>query len=169
MSTLQFRRLTEHPIIHADLCRSIGTNVQGPSLIRVADWLPNPLGKYYRYFADHKGAYIRLAWANDLRGPWQIYSPGTLQLEQSCFLTEPADIPDDMLSRLHDRSFTLPPADGVPSPLASATMPHIASPDVHVRVNQLRDPAIYHEGDDVYLLYAGAGESGIGIAVGAVH
>jgi hypothetical protein len=31
-------------------------------------------------------------------------------------------------------------------------------------VNQLRDPAIYVEDDDVYLLYAVAGESGIGIA-----
>jgi hypothetical protein len=31
-------------------------------------------------------------------------------------------------------------------------------------VNQLRDPAIYVEADQVYLLYAIAGESGIGIA-----
>ena len=31
-------------------------------------------------------------------------------------------------------------------------------------VNQLRDPAIYTEGDDVYLLYAVAGESGIALA-----
>ena len=31
-------------------------------------------------------------------------------------------------------------------------------------VNQLRDPAIYVEGDEVYLLYAVAGESGIAIA-----
>ncbi len=31
-------------------------------------------------------------------------------------------------------------------------------------VNQLRDPAIYVEDDDVYLLYAVAGESGIAIA-----
>ena len=31
-------------------------------------------------------------------------------------------------------------------------------------VNQLRDPAVYEEGHDVYLLYAVAGESGVGIA-----
>ena len=31
-------------------------------------------------------------------------------------------------------------------------------------VNQLRDPAIYCEGDRIYLLYSVAGESGIGIA-----
>jgi len=32
------------------------------------------------------------------------------------------------------------------------------------RVNQLRDPAIYVEGDRIFLLYAIAGESGIAIA-----
>ena len=32
------------------------------------------------------------------------------------------------------------------------------------QVNQLRDPAIYVEGDKIYLLYAVAGESGIGLA-----
>jgi hypothetical protein len=32
------------------------------------------------------------------------------------------------------------------------------------RVNQLRDPAIFREGDRTFLLYAVAGESGIGIA-----
>lgn len=31
-------------------------------------------------------------------------------------------------------------------------------------VNQLRDPALHGEGDEVYLLYAVAGESGIAIA-----
>ena len=32
------------------------------------------------------------------------------------------------------------------------------------RVNQLRDPAIFSEEKDIYLLYSVAGESGIGIA-----
>jgi len=32
------------------------------------------------------------------------------------------------------------------------------------RVHQLRDPAIYQEGDSIYLLYSVAGESGIAIA-----
>ena len=35
---------------------------------------------------------------------------------------------------------------------------------VNVRVNQLRDPAVYAEDDRVYLLYAVAGEAGIGLA-----
>jgi hypothetical protein len=35
---------------------------------------------------------------------------------------------------------------------------------IDVRSNQLRDPAIFRDGDDIYLLYAVAGESGIAIA-----
>ena len=54
-------RLTEGPIIGPDLHPSIGLNIQGPSLIRVPDWIDDSLGAYYLYFADHKGSYIRLA------------------------------------------------------------------------------------------------------------
>ncbi len=61
----------------------MGTNINGPSLIRVPGWLPNPLGKYYLYFAHHQGEYIRLAYADDLKGPWHVYTPGTLQLSQT--------------------------------------------------------------------------------------
>ena len=35
---------------------------------------------------------------------------------------------------------------------------------INIRVNQVRDPAIYVENDRVYLLYSVAGEAGIGIA-----
>ena len=76
-------RLAENPIIHAGLDPSIGTNINGPSLIRTPDWLPKPFGRYYLYFADHGGQYIRLAFADDLRGPWAIYRPGTLRLDQT--------------------------------------------------------------------------------------
>jgi hypothetical protein len=50
------------------------------------------LGKYYLYFADHKGRYIRLADADDIAGPWTIHPPGSLHLEQSGFLTQPPDV-----------------------------------------------------------------------------
>jgi len=63
----------------------VGSNINGPSLIRVPDWLPDPLGRYYLYFAHHQGASIRLACADRLEGPWQIHAPGTLRLEQSHF------------------------------------------------------------------------------------
>ena len=63
----------------------MGENINGPSLIRTPDWLPNRLGRYYLYFAHHSGKYIRLAYADDLEGPWSIYSPGTLHLEEAGF------------------------------------------------------------------------------------
>jgi hypothetical protein len=54
-------RLLDRPIITPDLHLSIGRNIQGPSAIRVPDWIEHRLGDYYLYFADHKGRYIRLA------------------------------------------------------------------------------------------------------------
>ena len=54
-------RLLDEPIITEATHPSIGPNIQGPSLIRVPDWVGDPLGRYYLYFADHKGTYIRLA------------------------------------------------------------------------------------------------------------
>lgn len=76
-------RLFDGPIIHPGLSASIGTNINGPSLIRVPDWLPNPLGRYYLYFAHHQGEFIRLAYADRLEGPWRIHEPGTLRVEDS--------------------------------------------------------------------------------------
>ena len=80
---MQARRFSANPIITPTLDESTGANLNGPSLLRVPDWLPNPLGKYYLYFAHHQGAFIRLAYADELSGPWTIYPPGTLRLEQT--------------------------------------------------------------------------------------
>jgi hypothetical protein len=63
----------------------MGDNINGPSLIRIPDWVPNPLGRYYLYFAHHQGTYIRLAYADQLAGPWQIHTPGVLALEDAYF------------------------------------------------------------------------------------
>lgn len=76
-------RLANNPIITPLLGAGIGANINGPSLIRVPEWLTHPLGRYYLYFADHNGTYIRLAYADDLRGPWKIHAPGTLRLEET--------------------------------------------------------------------------------------
>ncbi|QNL52411.1 hypothetical protein H8S90_05100 [Olivibacter sp. SDN3] len=62
------------------LKESDGTNINGPSLIKTPDWLPNKLGKYYLYFAHHQGKYIRLAYTDDLKKNWKIFDKGTLQL-----------------------------------------------------------------------------------------
>lgn len=63
----------------------MGDNVNGPSLIRVPAWVPNPLGRYYLYFAHHDGRYVRLAFADDLAGPWRTHEPGVLPLADALF------------------------------------------------------------------------------------
>ena len=92
MSMFRVRRLAGGPIVRPHLDARMGANVQGPSLIRVPDWIEDRLGDYYLYFADHKGAYIRLAYADHPAGPWRIHPPGSLHLAQSGFLTEPPDV-----------------------------------------------------------------------------
>lgn len=62
---------------------TIGKNINGPSLIKVPDWIKKPLGKYYLYFAHHQGTFIRLAFSDDLLSRWQIYAPGTLSLART--------------------------------------------------------------------------------------
>jgi hypothetical protein len=76
-------RLDGNPILTPNSSASLGTNINGPSLVRVPDWVPHPLGRYYLYFAHHKGPSIRLAYANRLTGPWTVYEPGTLKLSDA--------------------------------------------------------------------------------------
>ena len=84
---IRVERLGNGPIITGNMDSRMGDNVNGPSLIRVPDWLPNPLGRYYLYFGHHQGGFIRLAFADDLHGPWRIYAPGTLQLAQTACIS----------------------------------------------------------------------------------
>ncbi len=58
-----------------------GHSINGPSLVRVPDWLPladrpDPSAKYYLYFGDHSGSYIRMAWAAEVTGPYTLYNVG---------------------------------------------------------------------------------------------
>lgn len=80
---MRVQRFTSNPIVTPGMDPNIGTNINGPSLIQAPDWLPDRLGKYYLYFAHHQGQYIRLAYADDLHGPWTVYGPGTLQLKDT--------------------------------------------------------------------------------------
>jgi len=140
-------RLAGNPIVRPHMDARMGRNVQGPSLIRVPGWVPNPLGRYYLYFADHKGDYIRLAFADDLAGPWRIHGPGALQLVQSRFPTErivpPADAAE-MLREPHLPGRAPAGAEGVLDWLDDAVAPHIASPDVHVDEERRRIVMYYH-------------------------
>jgi hypothetical protein len=82
---MQARRFPENPIVRPNMDARMGDNVNGPSLIRVPDWVERPLGRYYLYFAHHDGRYIRLAYADDLHGPWHIHESGVLPLAESHF------------------------------------------------------------------------------------
>ena len=140
------RGLLDGPIIGPGLHPSIGENIQGPSLIRVPDWIGDPLGKYYLYFADHKGRYIRLAYADDPLGPWHVHPPGSLTIEKSHFLTEPPEPTPEQMERFRsERSRDSLSHDR----LTEATTPHIASPDVHVDDENRRIIMYFHGLEDV--------------------
>ena len=136
-------RLLDKPIIGPDLHPSLGVNIQGPSLIHAPEWLPNRLGRYYLYFADHKGLYLRLAYADELTGPWQVHVPGSLQIEDSHFLAERPDIPQDELDALVEQRRAS--GSRISHDLAlELTQPHIASPDVHVDEENQRIIMYFH-------------------------
>jgi hypothetical protein len=141
MSGMRAVRLADRPIIAPSLHPSIGLNIQGPSLIRVPDWVRHPLGRYYLYFADHKGSYIRLAFADALTGPWQVHPPGSLQLAQSGFLTEPPVPSPEELAAFEARYRQAAISHDV---LGEITAPHIASPDVHVDPSGQRIVMYFH-------------------------
>jgi hypothetical protein len=103
-------RFQENPLITVNTSPSLGDNVNGPSVIRVPGWVQRPLGRYYMYFAHHKGQYIRLAYADSLHGPWKIYEPGVLNVS--------------------DTAFSRPQPDHDPAPPGVYT--HIASPEIYV-------------------------------------
>ena len=141
--SLTVERLGGGPIITPEMDSRMGGNIQGPSLIKVPDWVENPLGEYYLYFADHRGTYIRMAYADEVTGPWTIHSPGSLTLEESYFPT------------------TCPPCSLAPGRTAPLYA-HIASPDVHVR-EDLEQIVMYYHGRGEGRQFTRAAVSGDGI------
>lgn len=110
--SLFVHRFETNPLIHEDIFPDAARyldNVNGPSVIKVPEWVEEPLGRYYMYFSHHNGRFIRLAFADSLQGPWFWFEGGVLDFE------------DTILSngnRQNNRG-------------------HLASPDVHVdEVNQ---------------------------------
>lgn len=142
-------RLLDGPIISPETDPAIGVNIQGPSLIAAPSWQSQPLGKYYLYFADHKGDSIRLAYADKLEGPWKVYQPGALRLEDSGFPTEPFKLPDDWKLGTTLSNFAPAGTPGIPLVAEDATIPHIASPDVHVDESRRQVIMYYHGLDSV--------------------
>ena len=109
-------RVGDGPIVHAGLSPTLGDNINGPSLVRRPDWAQGP-GRYLLYFAHHMGRHIRLAFADDLRGPWTVHEPGVLPLNSTplCQTRPPGPQPDWAAALGVDGLY-----------------PHLASPDVHV-------------------------------------
>jgi hypothetical protein len=101
-------RFAENPLITLAMSRSLGDNANGPTVIRVPAWVPRPLGRYYMYFAHHSGQFIRLAYADSIRGPWKIHEPGVLKVENTAFYR--------------------PQPDPINSPPGAYT--HLASPEI---------------------------------------
>ncbi len=137
---VRVERLLGAPIVGPGLDPSLGENIQGPSLILVPDWVADPLGRYYLYFADHKGHYIRLAYADDLLGPWSIHVPGSLQIEHSHFLVEPPEVTPEIVAEWEARRGVKISHDIQ----KEITATHIASPDVHVDVGDKRIVMYFH-------------------------
>ena len=165
------RRFANNPIIVPDMDERMAAeterygyaNINGPSLLRVPEWVENPLGKYYLYFAHHKGEYIRLAYADDLAGPWKTYEPGALNIADSHFPTNTAKS-SGIFSAAAGIWKRYPPGAawavtriGIAAITAvkkrnargydgsKETHPHIASPDVIVD-NESRTIRMYYHG-----------------------
>jgi hypothetical protein len=145
---MRVERLIDRPIITPDLDPNIGVNIEGPSMIRVPEWVPGRLGAYYLYFADHKGSYIRLAFADQPTGPWKIHPPGSLQLAQSRFLTEPPEVTPEEFAKFEER-WKQSGMQMSHDLLSEITTPHIASPDVHVDLEARRIVMYFHGLDAV--------------------
>ncbi len=152
-----------HPRLLRETERYGYVNVNGPVLIRVPDWVEAPLGRYYLYFAHHKGEFIRLAVADAVEGPWRIHGPGALELADSGFpsagvgsggllasaaalwrtsrLTEFVALSQVGLAAMRARRARA--AAGLES--SRETRPHIASPEVVVD-DARREIRLYYHG-----------------------
>jgi len=163
-------RFSGNPVVHSGLSASLSAsaseggyvNINNPSVIRVPDWIENPLGTYYLYFSHHKGDHIRLAYAGSATGPWTLYEPGTLWLADSGFpqtLSDGAD--NEGLKQLRSNfspqvirdylmlSYRATVADpdirrqrGIAS--AANAQAHIASPEIIVDQERQRLVMYYH-------------------------
>lgn len=134
VATMRVERLNQGlPVIHrahflAAGLPADGDNINGPSLVRVPDWIeparrPHPEARHYLYFAHHHGDHIRLAWASDLTGPWHLHAPGFGVLRLGPGPRETRELPVGNGIVLHG---------------------HVASPDVHLDHARRRFVMFFH-------------------------
>ena len=116
------KRLPQNPLITLRSSASLGDNINGPTVIRVPSWVEKPLGRYYLYFAHHMGAFIRLAYADSVAGPWNIYEPGVLPVVETAFFRPQPDPPENL-----ENFYT-----------------HVASPEVYIDETERRLVLWFH-------------------------
>ncbi len=93
-SVVRARRFEQNPLITVSSSPTLGGNVNGATVVRVPAWVQRPLGRYYMYFANHMGDFIRLAYADRLTGPWRIHEPGVLHVRDTAFFRPQPDPPE---------------------------------------------------------------------------
>ncbi|MFN7982846.1 MAG: hypothetical protein U0Q11_13380 [Vicinamibacterales bacterium] len=101
--TVTATRLPQNPLITVSSSKTLGDNVNGPTVIRVPSWVQRPLGRYYMYFANHMGTFIRLAYADAVTGPWKVYEPGVLDVRDTAFYRaqpDPVETLDDFYTHV---------------------------------------------------------------------
>lgn len=167
MTKFTATRISNSPIIHTSLhprlkeesAKEGYININGPSLIKVPEWVENPLGKYYLYFAHHKGSYIRMAYADSLDGQWTMYDGKILPLKDSGLQTEHGPKTDFSTLRKYcswsesialievgkaaEESFEK--RSGNNSKSSASTTPHLASPEVIIN-NKTKQLHLYYHG-----------------------
>ncbi|MFT5220089.1 MAG: hypothetical protein ACI9LO_001007 [Planctomycetota bacterium] len=129
-----FSYLIDAPLIDVKNYPELNGNINGPSLIETPAWLDRSPGRYLLYFAHHEGKAIKLAFSDDLAGPWAIHQCDPLSLADSLFATD-----SPKLSDLHTdaQAYIEAGADG--------NYAHIASPDIYID-HARREIRLYYHG-----------------------
>lgn len=76
------------------LGKTAGQFTNGPTVIKVPNWVENPLGTYYLYFGDHRGEEIRLAFSDSLSGPWTVSTDPVLRIDETLAIGDHIASPD---------------------------------------------------------------------------
>ena len=130
------------PIIDQDMfddrgVEDEGENINGPSLIRIPDWISpsdraDPSAVYYLYFGHHTGDYIRMAWAENIIGPWNLYQVGS-------------NVARGNRGVLDNGGQNINVGNGI-----VIEENHLASPDVHVDNENQRIIMYFHSGSSTF-------------------
>jgi hypothetical protein len=130
-----------NPIVTPAMMGNADENINGPSLIRVPQWVSNPLGRYYLYFAHHEGSHIRLAYADHVHGPWRIHQPGVLHVSETGWNPDHVASPDALIDeeRRQIRLYFHAPVTPVPKS---------TDPDYHERLLQAKQESFLALSDD---------------------